>query len=105
MNRVEITTRYITILLCILKYAYKQQFPWNTEQLARARETLWLYCVGGWKDGRVVFWQIDHNGIPRAAKLMKYLPDGHRDKTQHPGWIYNQDGCRQQLDPEHHEII
>ena len=26
MNRVEITTRYITILLCILKYAYKQQF-------------------------------------------------------------------------------
>ena len=25
MNRVEIT-RYITILLCILKYAYKQQF-------------------------------------------------------------------------------
>ena len=79
--------------------------PWNTEQLARARETLWLYCVGGWKDGRVVFWQIDHNGIPRAAKLMKYLPDGHRDKTQHPGWIYNQDGCRQQLDPEHHEII
>jgi hypothetical protein len=53
----------------------------------------------------VVFWQIDHNGIPRAAKLMKYLPDGHRDKTMHPGWIYNQDGCRQQLDPEHHEII
>lgn len=26
MNRVEITTRYITILLCILKYAYRQQF-------------------------------------------------------------------------------
>ena len=36
---------------------------------------------------------------------MKYLADGHRDKTQHPGWIYNQDGVRQRLDPEHHTIL
>ena len=79
--------------------------PWDDEQLGRLQETLWMYCVGGWKDGRVVFWQIDHNGIPRAAKLMKYLPDGHRDKTQHPGWIYNQEGVRQRLDPEHHTIL
>ena len=82
-----------------------KHLPWDDEQRARLQQTLWMYCVGGWKDGRVVFWQIDHNGIPRAAKLMKYLPDGHRDKQAHPGWIYNQDGCRQQLDPEHHEII
>ena len=79
--------------------------PWDEEQRARLQQTLWMYCVGGWKDGRVVFWQIDHNGIPRAAKLMKYLPDGHRDKQAHPGWIYNQDGCRQQLEPDKHEII
>ena len=79
--------------------------PWDDEQLARLQQTLWMYCVGGWKDGRVVFWQIDHLGIPRSAKLMKYLPDGHRDKTQHPGWIYNQDGVRQRLDPEHHTIL
>ena len=79
--------------------------PWDTEQIARAHDTLWRYCVGGWSDGRVVFWQIDHTGVPRAAKLMKYLPDGHRDKTQHPGWIYNQEGCRQQLDPDKHEIL
>ena len=78
--------------------------PWDDEQRARLQQTLWMYCVGGWKDGRVVFWQIDHNGIPRAAKLMKYLADGHRDKQAHPGWIYNQDGCRQQLDPDHHTI-
>ena len=62
-------------------------------------------CVGGWKDGRVVFWMIDHECIPRAAKLMKYLPDGHRDKEAHPGWIYNQDGCRQQLKPDEHNIL
>ena len=79
--------------------------PWDDEQLARLQETLWMYCVGGWKDGRVVFWQIDHLGIPRSAKLMKYLADGHRDKTQHPGWIYNQDGCRQQLEPDKHTIL
>lgn len=84
--------------------------PWDTEQLARAHETLWLYCVGGWKDGRVVFWQIDNNGIPRAAKLMKFYPKGHpkyghRDKEAHPGWIYNQEGVRQRLEPDKHEII
>jgi hypothetical protein len=79
--------------------------PWDDEQLTRLQQTLWMYCVGGWKDGRVVFWQIDHLGIPRAAKLMKYLADGHRDKEAHPGWIYNQDGCRQQLEPDKHEIV
>jgi len=79
--------------------------PWDEEQRARLQKTLWMYCVGGWRDGRVVFWQIDHTGVPRAAKLMKYLPDGHRDKQAHPGWIYNQDGCRQQLDPDKHEIM
>ena len=79
--------------------------PWDEEQRARLQQTLWIYCVGGWRDGRVVFWQIDHLGIPRSAKLMKYLPNGHRDKTQHPGWIYNQEGVRQRLDPDKHEII
>lgn len=79
--------------------------PWDDEQRARLQQTLWMYCVGGWRDGRVVFWQIDHQGIPRAAKLMRYLPDGHRDKQAHPGWIYNQDGCRQRLDPDKHEIL
>ena len=89
----------------ILFLYWLQLLPWDDEQRARLQQTLWMYCVGGWKDGRVVFWQIDHNGIPRAAKLMKYLSDGHRDKQAHPGWIYNQDGCRQQLEPDKHEII
>ena len=79
--------------------------PWNTEQRGRMRQTLWEYCVGCWSDGRVVFWQIDHEGVPRAAKLMKYGPDGHRDKAAHPGWIYNQDGCRQVCKPDEHTII
>ena len=87
-----------------------QHLPWDDEQRERLQQTLWMYCVGGWRDGRVVFWQIDHNGIPRAAKLMKFYPKehpkyGHRDKEVHPGWIYNQDGSRQQLEPDKHEII
>ena len=79
--------------------------PWNMEQLATAHDTLWQYCVGGWRDGRVVFWMIDVDGMPRAAKLMKYLDNGHRDKQAHPGWIYNQDGCRQRLNPDEHTIL
>ena len=79
--------------------------PWDDEQRGRLAATLWKYCVGGWRDGRVVFWQIDHKGQPRAAKLMRYLPDGHRDKQEHPGWIYNQDGVRQRLMPDEHNIL
>jgi hypothetical protein len=52
--------------------------PWGEHQRKRITETLWEYCIGCYKDGRVVFWMIDHDGIPRAAKLMKYEPDGHR---------------------------
>ena len=79
--------------------------PWSEQQRARLAETLWTYCVGGWRDGRVVFWGIDHEGVPRAAKLMRYVEDGHRDKTQHPGWIYNQEGCREVCDPDNHTIV
>lgn len=81
------------------------QLPWTNEQRARLPHILWEYCVGGWTDGRVVFWGIDHDGIPRAAKLMKYMPDGHRDKERNPGWLYNQDGVRQTCDPDNHTIL
>ena len=81
------------------------QLPWNDEQRKRLSDTLWLYCVGGWTDGRVVFWKIDHNGVPRSAKLMTYKPDGHRDKTRNPGWLYNQDGVRQKCKPDEHTIL
>ncbi len=78
---------------------------WDNAQRDRIREALWLYCIGGWRDGRVVFWMIDQNGIPRAAKLMQYKADGHRDKSRNPGWIYNQEGCRQICKPDEHEIL
>ena len=84
--------------------------PWSSEQRARMMTTLWMYCVGCWHDGRVVFWQIDHTGIPRAAKLMKYETDGHRYKEKKgergaTGWLYNQDGYRQECKPDEHTIL
>ena len=86
------------------------RLPWSDEQRKRIRQTLWQYCVGCYKDGRVVFWQIDHDGIPRAAKLMRYEPDGHRYKEKHgeknsTGWLYNQDGYRQECKPDEHTIL
>ena len=78
--------------------------PWNDQQRKKLTEVLWLYCVGGWIDGRVCFWYIDHEGVPRSAKLMTY--NGiKRDKTHNPGWLYNQDGVRQVCKPDDHEIL
>ena len=58
-----------------------RHLQWSTsEERERIEKVLWMYCVGHWKDGRVIFWQIDENGIVRSGKLMRYLPDGHRDK-------------------------
>lgn len=34
-------------------------------------------CIGG----RVIWWQIDREGVVRAGKVMSYRPDGHRDKS------------------------
>ena len=81
-----------------------RSLPWDDAQRNRIDENLWLYCVGAFK-GRIVWWLIDETCIPRAAKLMDYLPNGHRDKERNPGWIYNQDGYRQQCNPDEHEIV
>ena len=93
----------------IFTYWYGK-LPWNQEQRKRMVQTLWMYCVGCWHDGRVVFWQIDHNGIPRAAKLMRYETDGHRyhekkGEKNSTGWLYNQDGYRDICQPNEHTIL
>ena len=86
------------------------RLPWNDVQRRQMKRTLWQYCVGCWHDGRVVFWYIDHEGIPRSAKLMKFYPQGHpkyghRDKEAHPGWLYNQEGYRDICRPDEHTIL
>lgn len=32
-------------------------------------------------DGKVIWWQIDRDGVTRTGKVMKYLANGHRDKS------------------------
>ena len=81
------------------------RLPWNDMQRQQMKRTLWQYCVGCWHDGRVVFWYIDHEGIPRSAKLMSYHADGHRDKDRNPGWLYNQEGYRDICQPDEHTIL
>ena len=74
-----------------------RSLPWSNEQQQRMNEILWLYCVGRWKDGRVVFWYIDEQGNPRGGKLMTYQPNGKRyhEKPGEPNstsWIHYQRG-------------
>lgn len=38
-------------------------------------------CIGG----RVIWWQIDREGVVRTGKVMSYLPNGHRDKSDQWG--------------------
>lgn len=38
-------------------------------------------CIGG----RVIWWQIDREGIVRTGKVMAYRSDGHRDKSDQWG--------------------
>ena len=85
-----------------------KHLPWSNDPTNNQRErvpvTLHDYCVGPWQDGRVAFWQIDNEGRPRSAKLMRYGENGKRNKKENPGWIHNQNGIREQCDLEHHEF-
>ena len=53
---------------------------WDYVQRKRLAEVLHNYHVGHGKNGHTIFWQIDEKGRVRTGKMMKYKPDGHRDK-------------------------
>lgn len=63
-------------------YKWIVSLPWNEKQRSRIPGIMDAYFVGHSKDGRSIFWQIDELGRARTAKLMRYQPDGHRDKTK-----------------------
>lgn len=65
-----------------------RSLPWNKEQRNRVESVLLSYAVGHSYKGHTIFWQIDHEAHVHTGKMMKYLPDGHRDKTQNPDWIH-----------------
>lgn len=59
-----------------------RSLPWDPAQRARIDEVLKLYCVGRDTKGWMLFWQVDERGQVLNGKLMKYKPDGHRDKGE-----------------------
>ena len=69
------------------------QFP--EEQVA---EVLARYRTGSSRDGRIIYWQIDHSGQVRAGKVMAYDLDGHRKKDGKGNvcWVHSMkiDGIR-----------
>ena len=63
---------------------------WDTMQLSRINEVLNVYCVGNSRQGMAIFWQIDEKGQLRTGKMMRYKPDGHRDRTGYNfDWIHS----------------
>ena len=76
--------------------------PWNDEQRGRLPKMIRNYAVGVSRDGLTVFWQIDEQARVHTGKMMRYKPDGHRDKDSDYNFdwvhsklfrqgIYNQD--------------
>ena len=47
------------------------------------------YRLGASKEGGVIFWEIDQLNQVRTGKLMRYLPDCHRDKQHAPTWVHS----------------
>ena len=64
---------------------------WDTVQRSRLPKVLSLYNVGHGKHGHTIFWQLDENAVLRTGKMMKYKPDGHRDKESpwNFDWIHS----------------
>jgi hypothetical protein len=47
-----------------------------------------LYHIGSIENW-VIFWQVDVNTFVRSGKLIKYLPNGHRDKESKTTWFHS----------------
>ena len=64
---------------------------WDSAQRARINECLRDYHIGHSKQGMTIFWQIDERMQVRTGKMMRYKPDGHRDRSDgyNFDWIHS----------------
>ena len=64
---------------------------WDAAQRRRIDDVLKAYHVGHARQGHIIFWQIDSDGIVHTGKMMLYRPDGHRDREASYGfdWIHS----------------
>lgn len=66
-----------------------RSLPWNDSERARIDTVLKDYAVGHTRQGSTIFWQIDYDGKVRTGHVMRYQPDGHRDKRRGAStWIH-----------------
>ena len=65
--------------------------PWDDDQRGRLPKMLKNYAVSVSRDGLSVFWQIDEQGRVHTGKMMRYKPDGHRDKDSQYNfdWVHS----------------
>lgn len=86
-------------------YNWIMSLPWNDRQRERIPGIMDAYFVGHSRDGRSIFWQIDEIGRARTAKLMRYQPDGHRDKSRYSiTWMHSLFEREGLFDPDKAEI-
>lgn len=61
----------------------------NSETVQRLID---CYGLGTARDGSCIFWQVDHEGLVRTGKVIRYSKNGHRDKTQSPYFVHKKLG-------------
>ncbi len=90
---ISIEHKYVTMRLpqegnTLINYLRSQ--PLNIKQRMALDQMLKLYMVGTTRpDGDTIWWQEDEHRVVRSGKIMRYKPDGHRDKNHWGGWIHS----------------
>ena len=82
----------------------KTGINWDVVQRSRIDNVLNEYNVGHGKNGHTIFWQIDQDGNLRTGKMMKYKPDGHRDKVSAWNFDWIHSTLSRHWDAEKHEM-
>lgn len=85
---------------------WMRSLPWNEEQRERLPKVLKNYLVGHSNDGHTIYWQMDQSGRLRTGKMMRYKPDGHRDKESKGNfsWIHARLEAAGKYDPNKQEM-
>ena len=78
---------------------------WDSVQIRRISQVLDDYHVGHGKNGHTIFWNLDEQGHVRTGKMMKYKPDGHRDKEAKWNFDWIHATLIKHWDPERHEMV
>lgn len=81
---------------------------WDYVERRRLEENIQAYKLGHAINGMTIYWQIDEKGKVRTGKMMRYKPDGHRDRDCKYGfdWIHSaliRRGPSKYYNPDTHE--